>query len=559
MNTRPRPTVAVLAVLLSLGGCGGGGSGNDGGLPPTTGTNGTNGSNGTAGGGTQTPAPTQEPAKEADFSNQAPLTSPLTYPPTSPVTYLFHTGGLVAVDPRNTLRTFTLSNQPLPVHTATVARYIPESNTVTDIRDAAQVYMRNGKIWKIESNVLNTPMARQVSYESSASEDCGSQPGNALTNKVSDVRIVYQTPGPDGDCKQTDDNVWRMVSLGMTPSSAPQPAKPVFMSFHDPDTGLAAGWLGSVDKQIYVYDADFGTATLLSTFQTSVAAWKIGSIAATIVRVDDAVHAFDYKTRTLSPVLHLLSLDEQSQRAYAADGKTVWLYEGGGFYRIDYVDAKPSLKIGQDPAPAGARIGVVSAGDRLVYWWIEPGMADIPPLLTIKSIPKAGGAPKTLASRIIYLNGIVAAGNRIYFNTWDNGPVAWTMLADGSQPQSKSGAAWAQTVYRPEYSLTQAQQPSVMVLMEGYKGAGSQFGGGLLTAYHAHEFRRLAKIGQIPEDVLYFTMGRVSGSYVLAAAFQRPKAKGEAVRTDMYLLNLFKSYSLERLTDTPDVNEMPVS
>lgn len=508
--------VAVMA--LSLAGCGGGGG------------------PGAAGPSSSPPAPSSSSPPAAGY-------------------YLFYTagaGGVAAIDPAK-------PQSPIPVDPA--AADSPQAffagtvdkttGTASAIHPGAVAYAAGGRLWKVSAAIgTAAPAPVQVSSETGATRLCGVSTANAMGD-VDQSTISYRLPGPNGDCSAPS-GALKTVRLGDGPAVAPAtyPHDPV-IEIRDPATGALLGWLATDGTTLNRYDAAFANPVLVVTFKTSVSE-MLSTSQRTFLRIDDAVYVWD--GTALSGPLYTspargnpLGLSVIGITNALRDATNLYFSDGPSLYRLPLDGSASAVAVVTEGGSAAARIDTLAATDGALVYTVVDGV-----LSRLQAVAKGGGTPVTLATASSGSLDIAATdAHRVYYNrapaSPTEAPAAGAIADTGASSSEITAAEWVGrslgTALDPAKGLRYAR----LVLAEGYDGAQPGFGGGTLSSYDPAADTKVATLGTIPADIHFMSFVGY-GQDLLGAG------SSESNR-DIFLLNTEKANSLQRVTNTPSVNE----
>jgi len=224
--------------------------------------------------------------------------------------YLFYSPGLNAVDPANptasievepvaNIVTNSLGETYATLQTILTGTYDTTTRTLTDMHTHAVIYAHtNGNIYKVSTLKSGSLTPVQVSSESMADQLCTEgSPGDPVEEDFSNVnnsQFRYVLPGIDGVCN-TNDDVWKMVRLGMSSTDTPVLAKPTIQGLTDFTTGAISGWLlhEPVAGELQRCDASFANCSTITTVTSSVA-WHSQSANSSLLEIDNQLFVYLY-------------------------------------------------------------------------------------------------------------------------------------------------------------------------------------------------------------------------------------------------------------------------
>jgi hypothetical protein len=199
-------------------------------------------------------------------------------------TYLLYTSGsagngnLFAIDPDN-------PTTPIPIETggdivgcgdATEpdpcgfgsGDYNSNTNILSDHELNGIVYAKtDGKFYKLSNRKSDGLTPVQISNEAHADQVCNIDIFDIVytAEDLSDFnqsQLVYQLPGSDGECSTRNDNIWKMIRVGMSASDSPITAtQPLIMLRNLDNDGSLSGWLVNDAGNIRRCDENFSNCS----------------------------------------------------------------------------------------------------------------------------------------------------------------------------------------------------------------------------------------------------------------------------------------------------------
>lgn len=351
-------------------------------------------------------------------------------------TYLFYKNPLSAVDasaptsPIEIEPAGSITNVTAVEH----ATYRPAPlYTLIDRHYESIVYRRTatGTFWKVSALSGDNLTPVQVSNASGLTSICQARPEPDYADH-DNAQLVYRLPGADNTCGNADD-VWKMVKTGMSSSESPYAAFQPLAAIRDGATGAINGWLAINGGNVNAYDANFTNPVLVSAFSATPSVLSTVADGRIVLHIDNELRLYDpYATPpTLSGSLGTVTAIGTVRR----DDTHLYYDDGAALYRmpLDGSSAASLVITGSGYVSLAS-----STSNRLVYWDDS----------SLKSVPKSGGSPTTLASGGgVAIEPIGASGTRFYFHAYWYCGTGWCSTAhiideDGTNDTTINDSAW---------------------------------------------------------------------------------------------------------------------
>ena len=444
--------IALLAALVTLSACGSGGGGSGGGGSGGGGpaTGGSAGFCGTAAASAAIPSGVY---LAGEVGNSVPIIVPNEG--------LTNRANLVAFDPQNlTLQTVlanagTYSNE-LGIEYGT---YNSGTQTLGQPYIGQMVFVQNGKFFKVDLRKGGAGLAPvQVSNETGADNLCSFRPYRLVDYVNPDnTTLLYSQPGPNGTCDNTSgsDDVWKVIKLGMSATTAPLAAKPLVVGLHN-TSGAAVGWLAINGTSLTRYDDSFANPSPLTSITAGTDVFELtlhaGGVEKAMVNINKTLQIYDCAT-TVSPQ-PITSFNGVAIHGTATDESALYVAQtdatGSNIRRFGYDGSVPAAPLASDPALTNL-VSITTSANRVVYVVVSG-----PNRVQLKSALKTGSnsTPTILpiqgAQDFSGTSGaVVAVNNNIYFNVdilgqvAGNTPFAIVRTDDGSGSSSETqNARW---------------------------------------------------------------------------------------------------------------------
>ena len=511
------------------------------------------------------------------------VTDTITPPPG--LSYLFYSNSLNAVDPANPASPilieptanlvtdsfgFTAPAKIIRTGTVDIA-----AQTVTNEHAHAVIYPKtDGRLYKVSALKSGSLTPVQVSSESQIDQMCTHvNIGNAgyidLAN-VDNSQFLYVLPGADTTCN-TNDDIWKMVRVGMSPTDAPISAKKPVSDLDDPTTGAISGWLVHDAGALKKCDANFANCTSI-TAATSVDLKLDMYRGFPLLEIDDELFVYNESTSTLSSALFTIA-SPGFISALSTDGTTIYFGHGSLLYEM--------------PAD-GSSIPTVLATEISDVQRVEPGTNSVVYQIgssgsgvEIKSIPKAGGTAISLATATGTDDLIImfVKGDKVYYNirnvtvtpsSYIIAPVVAGVVDEDGAAASRTetaSAAWSGNTYLTSYNVNDLFNLGTFIdkvlLAEGYDlpGTAGGYAGATIKVVDAATAVVGTTLGTLSTTVNVPTFACYGfGDDALCSAFElitpTPAPPALFFQNDIYYLNAATANSLTEVTNTAGENEV---
>jgi len=465
----------------------------------------------------------------------------------------------MAADPAHPARTIAVDPQSISgaveVFAGTLNPGPPIS--VTDFHADTVVYGgQDGHLYQVSALTSNgPPAATQLSNEAGAGLICRStSDGFDLTDPALS-QFVYELPGPNGTCSDniTQDNVWRMVTVGMNASDSPVPAKKPVAALHDwSTTGALIGWLALDGATVYRYDPQFTDATkqLVITITSAVsrvdASTEMPADGIFLV-VDNTLRFYNVGTGTLSESLYSNVPFGIGAIAIIRDGVNGFFQDGSSIYKVPADGSAPATLLVSD------HLGPVFALlDYSVVYTVLTGTGT-----ELHSVLKSGMLSFKLDSVPDEITGLWTAGFRVYYNVLSaSGVTAKVMHEDGTPESSSVNSAWVGMSNSTTLSYGTRTTPMRLILSK--KMHGASVAKSTLSSIDAATNTPVAKLGSVPSDIDHLGFFG-SGNELLAvgwSGFLLPPDIAVISAADVFFLDSETTNSFARVSSTPDIESL---
>jgi len=323
----------------------------------------------------------------------------------------------------------------------------------------------DGHIYTLNLSITGAPMAQQVSSESNATVDDLCSLNGANASLGTDVNYlaesffndfanpqnsayVYRLPGPDGVCNTADD-VFNMVKLGMSASTAPIPVVSIPLAVtHDPNTGAIAGFLVNEGTALTFYDSNFQNRAVLLTPTTPIqVAYPVGpsliNAIGKLIVIDGNIVYVNPTAGTVSASLFALPNYVATKRFPLAFSETTLYFAvdttNNAVTPVTPTSALYSMPLNGSMAPTqlATESGMIQeiaapAGGAAIAYSIVPPKG----VYTIRTVASGSGAAPTVATAIATTGNtgsFVATASYIYYTvSTSSAPSSTTRLVSST-------------------------------------------------------------------------------------------------------------------------------
>ena len=437
----------------------------------------------------------------------------------------------------------------------------PDSGMLRDIHLHAIIYPNaDGYLYKVSALKSGTLSPVRVSSETMANQLCTSSSIVSMDFATADdSQYVYALPGMDATC-DTDDDVWKMVRLGMSASEAPISAKPVVGEIMDSSSGVLAGWLvhDKAASELQRCDAGFANCTTLAPVSSFVSSldFQSGCVPAFLVEIDSQVYVYTVATNTLS------------QPLFDASGSSVFdAYQDGVNFYIASSSMSGSwiLQVPIDGSAAATTVATETdwidelyiANSTLVY-----SVSDNAGGTSLKSVAKTGGTPMTLAtaSGTDELEIYYVGDKLMYYNIQGTSSLAGVIESSGANPVEITDAAWAGLNTANQWPMNGLFYPDLVktLILAEADTSGAGFAGATIKSVDASTSADVAILGTLPDtdpisaiDCFSIGANALCGVEITLNSMTTP-----TTQSDIFYLNADVAGSLQRVTATAETEEV---
>lgn len=507
-----------------------------------------------------------------------PLGDPPLPPTSSTQTFLFYrinNGGIRAVDPANPKATPTVVESNPTTGERTIRHATFQSTPpirISDIHVQTLIYAKGGSIFKVNAMKpgLLTPI--RISTETGATTICWTDTFEDFSDSNKSA-YLYTLPGQDNKC-QTDDDIWKMIKVGMTATDPPIPVMAIYVNANgptqgainpliDPANGALIGFLVQDRNVLNRYDPNFANRSLVTPLAEPVINLsndrlhrqrRLVDISSDrfnrFMRVGDTLHRYNSATNTLSPPLH--TFGSYGPLFGQSDGDDVNLFfidSGSNIFRVPLDGSGSSTLL--VTKPSGLVINWIQLTDnKVIYGQGNIGLGNN----VILAVPKGGGDLITLDAVPPpggYFIDHTAVGVRVYYYVGtDSNGTAKVVNEDGTVEPTIPNASWSDwNSFSTTQKLSGKLTPNRLFLSETQ--AGPSLGNTILKSVDAITNREGISHGAFPKDIIGINFDGF-GDNLLGTGFNYD---GPGALGDIFFVNASIENSLFRVTNTPTIDE----
>jgi hypothetical protein len=512
--------------------------------------------------------------------------------------YYFYTGSLVAVDPANPESPVSVeagddivegaSGYLLSVYTFMRGDYNNLTKIISEYGPDTLLYAKtDGRLYKIPAQQGASLTPVPVSSEQEADQICVEvgetivYPGITTADDLSNrdqSQFVYSLPGDDNSCDTIQDNIWKMVRVGMDSSEAPIAAYQPVLALKDLDNDASIQhWLVNDSSELKRCDATFAQCgeVIGQAANEVYGVFDLG-LHHHLLQIDNQLVIYNIDSNTLSRPIFTIP-QGTFVSSFAVDEHNIFFANATSIYRAPIDGSEEASEIGvettvtQQPVPPASNL--IALNDKLIYVkaaHATGGDAEI------RVLDKTGGTPDTLVTAEGAEQGFIfTQGERIYYyfeasDSMASGRsrylprLAGIMDELGTKQMEVSNAAWIGWSQSRKLSAVkdsaQAWIRDKLILGE-YNPSDQDISGMTLKSFDGATGSELATLGNVPdlEELLRFSCQSGYDSDLLCEARLRitpePAHPEPFYQNDIYYLDAMTNGSITRVTDTPDKSE----
>jgi hypothetical protein len=497
------------------------------------------------------------------------------------LSYLFYSNSLNAVDPSSPAASILIEPTANLVQKSAGLSATAEkiqwgnldssSKVLTDWHTHAVIFpSTDGRIYQVSALLTGSLTPVQVSNEAQADQICTSVIGGAAVrldfDNVDNSTYLYVLPGADAFC-DTNDDVWKIVRLGMSMTDDPIVAKKFVSELTDINNGAISGWLVHDAGELQRCDADFANCITLSTVSDS-AKWRLNSTFENILLdINGKLHIYSKVTNTLSPPRFSVPTGTYNSVA-DSDGTTIYFANDNILYQMPADGSADATVLHTEIND----IQRVVAGNNTVVFQQSINSLGV----EIKSIAKSGGSPISLATRdndndilLLYVQeGKVYYNERIFSVAPEftiTPIIAGVINEDGTGLSETADSVWFGGKLKTTFNLALGFRVSELLenifLLEGFDIAGTAggFAGSTIKVVDPATATVDTTLGDLPttDKILDFQCLGFGDDQLCSTLIEIDITPAPTIpfQNDVFFINSSISDSLIRVTDTIDETE----
>ncbi|NPA51456.1 MAG: hypothetical protein GXO22_01000 [Aquificae bacterium] len=461
-----------------------------------------------------------------------------------------------------------------------------EDEKIKNIQNQYVVYIKNGKIYKIDLSINSDLAPERVSSEDDVDFVCESKGfTDFLLNRKS--AYLYKVADNLSDCE--DDYDWYYVYLDMSLDDNPVKIgeKDIIMPLYDRDSGTIVGWLirdgdnlrycdeefDDCDKVKYLednLDEDYlPNIKYLGSFTYVEEGNEGGLFNKDLFVVKDRLYLFIYNINQTEEAVFFEIPSYQFRYDYEnivhhQEGNTIYFTDGGRIIKVDIKEIEDDKVIEIVAEVGNARIkDFVITDNRIVFVAsIEnPDLGDIDALYSVK---KDGEDLKTLipilGDRIRTIDIVTASSDKVYYN------VKETLLINNEQ-RTIAGylkdddiatikefeyAYWGGGTYLKDVEVFKQPRLYRILKIEQCVHGDDCANNGAIFSFEVEDYNNQISIGFVPLDIKTHEVMYGFGSVQLGTGYTQD------LKGDIFYLDVQDEDSLLRLTNSPSTDEKAV-
>ncbi len=467
----------------------------------------------------------------------------------SSATYLFYSdenGDIYAVDPENLMSRQLVDSgitTDEEVGNYYAGTYNSANNTISDWHKRYVLYFKDGRIYKVSALKSDSLTPIQVSSEIGAIDLCDSR-GNEDVANIDNSVFIYTISGTDGECDTSDDIV-KMGTLGMSSTDAPKILN-VTASYYErfirsiynmSDLSIAGFLMINLNSDLVECDTGFSNCITVKTSVSEIwSRYYVPNSNIIIVEIDEDIYTYDWTTNTLTSIYVSFS------GSYISDGSAMYFEDGSKIFRINYNDFSVTELVDEGTNDI---VGIALTNNKVVYKVGSP----LGPASVMKVVPKAGGAATTIMTvesgeSINYV--YATADSHIYYT---RGKALGHIKDDGSG-LSEINARYAGRIRFTTTLRLYHDFPDRILRLEGCADDGD-CAGATLKSFDAATYSNELILGTLPDDINNIDIESGHGNPLLGG-WWRSSSK---FTDDIFFVDVTKSNSLQRITNSPSLDE----
>jgi hypothetical protein len=513
--------------------------------------------------------------------------------------YLFYSGSLAAIDPDDPGTSVKLessdaivssrSGYQLAIRRFFSGSYDNSSRIVSDYVIHALIYANtNGRLYKVSAEKEDDLLTVQVSDESMADQICLQVSGTPVFDSrgMADdyanpdaSQFVYSLAGEDGECDTVDDNVWKMIRLGMDSNDSPIDALPPLTALWNLDRDASVqGWLVNDSGVLKRCDEEFSHcgAGLIQVAEQARHLLDLG-MNNHLLEIDAQLYVYNGAANQLSEPIYTIPQGELIS-SFTADQEMLFFASGFSIYRAPIDGDSEAVVIGEETWSSSEEAVVWNMSltdNRIVYIKTQSDMVSGP---EIRVLDKTGGTAETLISLDDSMQAFIAVQGEHIFYYFDQVEVstdgvqrivamqAGIMDENGIENYLAYDSAWVGWVNSNSLdkgkSSSQARLRDTFILGET---TNQDIGSMALMSFDASSGDELIDLGNLPdvEGVIGFNCHDGDANDLLCLATIEIASESStatpASQQDIFYLDVSSRDTIVRVTETQYVSESLLS
>ena len=461
-----------------------------------------------------------------------------------------------------------------------------DNGEIKDIHNKYMVYVKDGKIYKIDLTLNSDLTPEQVSSKDDIPYVCETKAYGDFLYSGNSAYLVKVADKPS-DCE--DDYDWYYVNMAMTSDDDAEKIgeKDIIMPLYDRENGTIVGWLIRDDDKLRYCDEEFSSCKktkyieenldkdylpqikYLGSF-TYVEEGKDGGLFnKELFAVKDRLFLFIYNINDIDESVFFEIPSYKFEYDYNniishQDGNTIYFTDGGRIVKIDIkeIEGKKTIEIVANEG--GLKIKDFALTDERIVYVVSYEDEDLGEINAINSVKKDGKDKKILVplsgDRVRKIDLITATSNKVYYNVDERillnnerRNIAGIVEDDDIRTLEEfEYAYWGGGVYPINVKAFNQPRLKKIIKIEQCIHGEDCANNGAIFVFDAEDFNNETTLGVVPLDVVDHEILYGFGATQIGTGFNQD-GKG-----DVFFLNLGEEDSLLRITNTPDLDERSV-
>ncbi len=461
-----------------------------------------------------------------------------------------------------------------------------DNDKLKNIQNRYMVYVKNGKVYKIDLDINSDLAPERVSSEDDADVICESK---SFTDFLLNEKSAYLYKVADNLSECNDDYDWYYVHLAMSPDDKPVKIgeKDIIMPLYDRDSGTIVGWLirdgsklrycdeefddcdkvkfleDNLDKDYLPYIKYLGSFTYVEEGEDG------GLFNKELFAVKDRLYLFIYNiNRTDQSVFfEIPSYDfeyDYENIIHHQDGNTIYFTDGGRIIKIDIkeIEGDKIIKVIADLGNTRIKDFVIT--DNRIVFVATIDNPDLGNMDVVYSVKKDGNDLKVLVpltgDRVRNIDLITATSDRVFYNVHERillnneeRTVAGYIKDDDIRSiREFEYAYWGGGVYGVDVDAFSQPRLYRILKIEQCIHGDDCANNGAIFSFYAEDYNDEIAIGVVPLDIKDHEILYGFGKSQLGTGFNQD------LKGDVFYLDVLMEDSLNRLTDSPTEDERAV-